>query len=53
MPNEQNIKNDCDNNYSVLSEGLQTILRKNNIENGYEIIKKYFRNNSLINKEKF
>ena len=28
-------------------------MRKNNIENGYEIIKKYFRNNSIINKEKF
>jgi len=53
VPNEQIIENDCDNNYSVLSEGLQTILRKNNIENGYEIIKKYFRNNSIINKEKF
>jgi adenylosuccinate lyase len=53
VPNEQIIQNDCHNNYSVLSEGLQTILRKNNIENGYEIIKKYFRNNSIINKEKF
>lgn len=52
-PNEEVIKNDLDNNYSVLSEAIQVLLRKNGIENGYEVIKDYFRNNSKINKENY
>ena len=52
-PNEEIIKNELENNYSVLSEALQTILRKNNIENGYEIIKSHFRNNKTVTRDVF
>ena len=52
-PNLEVIKTDLENNYSVLSEALQIILRKHNIENGYEIIKELFRNNNKISKSDF
>lgn len=50
-PNQEVINRDLENNYSVLSEAIQVILRKNNIEDGYEIIKEHFRNNSKIDRE--
>lgn len=50
-PNQEVISRDLENNYSVLSEAIQVILRKNNIEDGYEIIKEHFRNNSKIDRE--
>ena len=52
-PNVEVIKNDLENNFSVLSEALQIILRKHNVENGYEIIKELFRNNNKISKSDF
>ena len=52
-PNEEIIKQELNTNYSVLSEALQTILRKNNVENGYEIIKSHFRNNKTVTKDVF
>ena len=52
-PNQEVINRDLENNYSVLSEAIQVILRKNNIENGYEIIKEHFRSNSKIDREVF
>ena len=36
-----------------MSEALQIILRKHNVENGYEIIKELFRNNNKISKYDF
>ena len=52
-PNKNIIQSDLNNNYSVLSEAIQIIMRKNNIENSYEIIKSLFRKNNSLNKEVF
>ena len=52
-PNKDIIQSDLNTNYSVLSEAIQIIMRKNNIENSYEIIKSLFRKNNTLNKEVF
>ena len=53
QPNITEIENELNNNYSVLSEALMIILRKNKVENSYELIKSYFRNNESLNKDNF
>lgn len=52
-PNREVISRELEDNYSVLSEAIQVILRKNSITNGYEIIKEHFRNNTVVTKEVF
>ena len=52
-PNVKAINDDLEKNYSVLSEAIQITLRKKGIEDGYEIIKKHFRNNRVIDKKVF
>lgn len=52
-PNEWQIINDLNSNYIVLGEAIQTILRKNGVNDGYEIIKKHTRNNDVMTKDKY
>ena len=41
--NKKQIKEDLENSWEVLAEPLQTIMRKNNIANSYDLIKKISR----------
>jgi adenylosuccinate lyase len=49
--NEQKIKEDLDNNWAVVAEAIQTILRRENYPQPYEALKELTRNNSVLNKE--
>ncbi|MBI9037378.1 MAG: adenylosuccinate lyase [Bacteroidales bacterium] len=49
--NENAIKNDLQNNWEVVSEGIQTILRRENYPNPYDALKKLTRTNDKITKE--
>ena len=48
--NEKVIKQDLDNSWEVLTEAIQTIMRKHHIEDGYEVMKKISRG-KIIRKE--
>lgn len=45
------LKEDLEENYEVLAEAIQTILRKNRVEGGYEILKNLTRGKKLEAKE--
>ena len=47
--NEKAIKNDLEKNWSVVAEGIQTILRREGYPNPYEALKDLTRTNSEIN----
>lgn len=49
--NNHIIKNDLESNFVVVSEALQTILRREGIQNAYEIFKDFTRNVSNIDRE--
>ena len=49
--NQEKIKQDLNNNYVVITEGIQTILRKYGCTDAYEKLKKFSRNNKKIMKE--
>ena len=49
--NERIINLDLKDNWAVVSEGIQTILRRENIENPYEILKDLTRGNKNINEK--
>ena len=49
--NNEVINNELKENAIILSEGIQTIMRKHKMENSYEELKKLTRVNSKINKE--
>ena len=48
LVNEQKIKEDLSNNWLVVSEGIQTILRREGFERPYELLKELTRNNNKI-----
>ena len=50
LVNEQKIKEDLSNNWLVVSEGIQTILRREGFEKPYELLKELTRNNNKIGK---
>ena len=50
-PNIFVIKAELDKHYYVIVEGIQTILRKYQIPNGYEMMKELTRNNKELNKQ--
>ena len=50
--NEEVIKTDLQNNNSVILEGIQTILRREEFDHAYEITKKLCNGNNNISKEK-
>ena len=45
------LKNELENNYIILSEAIQTVLRKNKVDNAYELLKELTRGKTL-DKEK-
>ncbi len=47
--NEEKIKQDLDNNWAVVAEAIQTILRRENYPNPYEALKELTRGNNTIN----
>ena len=49
--NEDKIKADLDDNWAVVAEAIQTILRRENYPNPYEALKELTRTNTHINKE--
>ena len=49
--NEAKIKDDLDNNWAVVAEAIQTILRREGYPNPYEALKGLTRTNLVINKE--
>ena len=51
IPNEQIIHQDLQNNVIVISEGIQTILRKHGIEHAYEDLKRFTRNNHELTQQ--
>jgi adenylosuccinate lyase len=49
--NEKNIVKDLENNWAVVAEGIQTILRRENYPNPYEALKTLTRGNQGINQK--
>ena len=49
--NEQKLNDDLENNWAVVAEAIQTILRRENYPNPYEALKDLTRGNGTINKE--
>jgi adenylosuccinate lyase len=49
--NEEFIKNDLDNNWSVIAEAIQTILRREGYPKPYEVLKDLTRTHNKITKE--
>ena len=49
--NDSKIYADLDNNWAVVSEAIQTVLRKENYPNPYEALKQLTRGNNHINKK--
>jgi adenylosuccinate lyase len=49
--NESAIDNDLENNWAVVAEAIQTVLRRDNYPNPYEALKDLTRGASGINKE--
>jgi len=49
--NEEAINNDLDDNWAVVSEAIQTILRRENYPNPYEALKELTRNHARITKD--
>ena len=53
LVNKNKIENDLELNWIVISEAMQTILRREGIEKPYELLKDLTRSNKLINKKTF
>ena len=49
--NEKNINQDLEDNWAVVAEAIQTILRREAYPNPYEALKELTRTNDVINKE--
>ena len=50
--NEEKIRDDLENNWAVVAEAIQTILRRENYPNPYEALKELTRTNERIDKSK-
>lgn len=51
--NKEKIDADLDNNWAVVAEAIQTVLRRENYPNPYEALKKLTRGNKKISRETF
>lgn len=51
--NEAKIKEDLENNWAVIAEAIQTILRREQVEGAYEKLKDFSRNNAKLGKAEF
>ena len=50
--NKVKIADDLEDNFSIISEGIQVILKKHGIKNGYELVKNMSRNNEKMTRTK-
>ncbi len=53
MVNQEKINQELENNWIVIAEGIQTILRREGIEKPYELLKDFSRQNQKPTKENF
>jgi adenylosuccinate lyase len=53
LVNKNKIESDLKDNWIVISEAIQTILRREGIEKPYELLKDLTRNNEVVNEETF
>ncbi|MDQ3072010.1 MAG: adenylosuccinate lyase [Bacteroidota bacterium] len=51
--NEEKLKEDLENNWAVVAEAIQTILRKEGYAHPYEALKNFTRGKSMLNQEVF
>jgi len=51
--NKKEIEDDLENNWSIISEAIQTILRREKVPNPYETLKEITRGNSKIDRKLF
>lgn len=51
--NEERINDDLENNWAVIAEGIQTLLKRNNYPNPYEVLKELTRRNEKITSSTF
>ena len=51
--NEEKITEDLDNNWAVIAEGIQTLLKRNHYPNPYEVLKELTRRNEKITQDTF
>ena len=49
--NKSVIKNDLDNNWVIIAEAIQTVLRREMVPNPYELLKDLTRGNKEVNKK--
>ena len=49
--NKIKLKQDLDDSWEVITEAIQTVIRKNNIPNGYELMKKLSRGKKIYKKD--
>tara|TARA_B100001250_G_scaffold411226_1_gene439413 strand:+ start:299 stop:1627 length:1329 start_codon:yes stop_codon:yes gene_type:complete len=49
--NKKKIQEELENNYVVITEGIQTILRKHGHNNAYELLKEFSRNGETLTKD--
>ena len=49
--NQEAIDNDLNNNWAVVAEAIQTILRREGVENPYELLKDLTRKNEKISQK--
>ena len=49
--NEEYLKDELNNHYEVLTEAIQTVLRKNKIDNAYELLKELSRGKELTKED--
>ncbi len=53
LPNVKKIKADLEDNYLILAEAVQTILRREGVQKPYELLKDLTRGQSVISKDKW
>ena len=49
--NEDKMRSDLENNYAVVAEAIQTILRREQVEGAYELLKKLTRTNEKVTRQ--
>lgn len=49
--NEDKLRSDLENNYAVVAEAVQTILRREQVEGAYELLKKLTRTNEKVTRQ--
>lgn len=51
--NEPKLRQDLLDNYAVVAEGIQTVLRREGVQDAYDLLKKFTRNHDKMGKQQF